>query len=202
VHFRAGSRANSARRSHGKRDTRTAGSPVHSRLNRATAESRQEGDRDGALCQQREDLPQLLAVCARHVVRHGVSLAGDFLHRSRASADAVVLVTVDVIAERGKWTRFDHRWQRILADEGVRSLHMKEFAHSTGQCASWKGEPVETRRQGLRHRATFAAWARTGRSLAPLVTRTVVTKVLRARSELHDVTAKDSHERELRLRLP
>jgi hypothetical protein len=59
---------------------------------------------------------------------------------TESAANGTVLVTVGVVAERDKWTRFDRRWLRILEDEGVRGLHMREFAHSTGQYKAWKGD--------------------------------------------------------------
>ena len=59
---------------------------------------------------------------------------------TESSADGTILVTAGVVAERDKWTRFDRRWLRILEAEGVGGLHMREFAHSTGQYKTWKGD--------------------------------------------------------------
>ena len=61
---------------------------------------------------------------------------------SESAANGTMLVTVGVVAERSKWTRFDRRWLRVLDAEGVRGLHMREFAHSTGQYKEWKGDEL------------------------------------------------------------
>lgn len=49
------------------------------------------------------------------------------------------------IRTRAKWRRFEKEWQAILDREGVTALHMKEFAHSTGEFKAWKGD--ENRRR-------------------------------------------------------
>lgn len=45
------------------------------------------------------------------------------------------------------WGVFEREWQGVLATFGAPYLHMKEFAHSLGAFASWKGD--EERRRGL-----------------------------------------------------
>ena len=42
---------------------------------------------------------------------------------------------------------FEKEWKKVLADFGVSSLHMKNFAHSTGEFHSWKGD--ESRRRAF-----------------------------------------------------
>lgn len=50
-----------------------------------------------------------------------------------------MLVTAGIIATSEKWAKFDHAWMAAMAEFGVTELHMKEFAHSTGQYQHFKG---------------------------------------------------------------
>src|ERR1700729_2721075 len=50
-------------------------------------------------------------------------------------------------ANAGQWIRFEKEWKKVLADYGMGSLHMKHFAHSTGEYTSWKGD--ESRRRAF-----------------------------------------------------
>ena len=51
-----------------------------------------------------------------------------------------VLSVGGVVANAGQLARFEKEWKKVLADYGVSSLHMKHFAHSTGEYAAWKGD--------------------------------------------------------------
>ncbi len=59
--------------------------------------------------------------------------------------DTDVLSVGGFVANAGQWTRFEKEWKKVLLDYGVSSLHMKQFAHSTGQYASWKGDEPRRR---------------------------------------------------------
>ena len=59
-----------------------------------------------------------------------------------ASYDSPPTVTVvsGWIASTAAWERFDTDWRILLARYEVPYFHMREFAHSVGPFASWKGE--------------------------------------------------------------
>jgi hypothetical protein len=50
------------------------------------------------------------------------------------------------VSRASKWDRFNREWSQILADEGVSSLHMTDFASSQGEYKSWKGNTDRRRR--------------------------------------------------------
>jgi hypothetical protein len=51
-----------------------------------------------------------------------------------------VLVVAGFLSPTLVWLRFEKEWKRSLAWYGISALHMKDFAHSTGEFAPWKGE--------------------------------------------------------------
>lgn len=51
------------------------------------------------------------------------------------------------VATAEQWIEFERNWKTALDAYGVSQLHMKEFAHSVGDFASWKGD--EPRRQSF-----------------------------------------------------
>lgn len=59
--------------------------------------------------------------------------------------DTNVLSVAGFVANSGQWIRFEKEWKKVLAVFGVSSLHMKNFAHSTGEFASWKGDETKRR---------------------------------------------------------
>ena len=61
------------------------------------------------------------------------------------SANTDVLTMAGFVATAEQWIRLEKRWGEILKRYGVSSLHMKEFAHSTGEFSSWKGDEVRRR---------------------------------------------------------
>lgn len=46
------------------------------------------------------------------------------------------------MGEREQWVHFEREWSEALLYFGVSSLHMRDFAHSRGEFASWKGQEV------------------------------------------------------------
>jgi hypothetical protein len=60
-----------------------------------------------------------------------------------------VLTVAGFVADADQWIAFERNWTEILdrSDFRVCSLHMKDFCHSTGEFASWKGD--ERRRQNF-----------------------------------------------------
>ncbi len=51
------------------------------------------------------------------------------------------------VTTESKWRKFERDWAFALAAEGITILHMKEFAHSTGQFAvGWKNDEPRRRR--------------------------------------------------------
>jgi hypothetical protein len=57
-----------------------------------------------------------------------------------------VLAVAGFIAHASLWALFEKQWKKVLRKFGVSSLHMKDFAHSTGEYKAWKG----TKRSGKR----------------------------------------------------
>lgn len=50
------------------------------------------------------------------------------------------------VAPGAHWEVFEEEWMNTLANAGLRdAFHMRDFAHSTGQFASWKGKETERR---------------------------------------------------------
>jgi hypothetical protein len=58
-----------------------------------------------------------------------------------------VLSVAGFIADAAQWKEFERNWQEILnrSDFQVSSLHMRDFCHSTGEFASWKGDEQRRR---------------------------------------------------------
>jgi hypothetical protein len=50
------------------------------------------------------------------------------------------------VSRVGKWDRFDSEWSAILAREGVKSMHMTDFASSKKQFKSWRGQSERRRK--------------------------------------------------------
>jgi hypothetical protein len=59
--------------------------------------------------------------------------------------DADVLSVAGFLAHVSQWVLFEKRWKKILVKFGVSSLHMKDFAHSTGEFKSWKNNEAKRR---------------------------------------------------------
>jgi hypothetical protein len=56
-----------------------------------------------------------------------------------------VLSMAGFIAPVGQWAVFERDWKNALDQFGVTRLHMREFAHSVGQYAGWKGDEARRR---------------------------------------------------------
>lgn len=56
---------------------------------------------------------------------------------SETDADGTVLITAGIVSTVEKWRRFDREWMRLLADEGIHALHMREFVPSRGVFKDW-----------------------------------------------------------------
>lgn len=54
-----------------------------------------------------------------------------------------VMTVAGFVSTEAKWVKFEILWNSILQRYGVPYLHMKEFAHSTGEFNSWKGQDVK-----------------------------------------------------------
>lgn len=52
--------------------------------------------------------------------------------------DAIAVLGLVVRVTR--WQRFEREWQGVLDDYRVPYFHMREYAHSRGPFASWKGD--------------------------------------------------------------
>jgi hypothetical protein len=59
--------------------------------------------------------------------------------------DGDVLSVAGFLAHTSQWELFKQRWRKILTKFGVSSLHMKDFAHSTGEFKSWKYNEAKRR---------------------------------------------------------
>jgi hypothetical protein len=56
-----------------------------------------------------------------------------------------VLSVAGFIATVEHWIRIERKWKKVLGDYGVASLHMKDFAHSTGEFVGWKENKTKRR---------------------------------------------------------
>jgi hypothetical protein len=54
-----------------------------------------------------------------------------------------VLTVAGFVSSVPKWNRFEKQWAEILAAYGITFFHMTEFASSTGEFKSWKGETAK-----------------------------------------------------------
>jgi hypothetical protein len=51
-----------------------------------------------------------------------------------------VLSMAGWVAPENRWRQLERAWIQVCKREGVNGLHMREFAHSTGEYAHWKGD--------------------------------------------------------------
>jgi hypothetical protein len=63
-----------------------------------------------------------------------------FFDGSGSPDDTAAVVVAGFIAPAEQWIEFERNWKDMLRDFGVSSLHMREYAHSVGDFASWKGD--------------------------------------------------------------
>jgi hypothetical protein len=56
-----------------------------------------------------------------------------------------VLAVAGFVASVDQWLEFERNWKDTLNKFGVTSLHMKNFAHSSGEFSDWKGNEAKRR---------------------------------------------------------
>ena len=56
-----------------------------------------------------------------------------------------VLAVAGFVAAVDQWLEFERNWKETLSKFGVSSLHMKNFAHSSGEFSEWKGNEAKRR---------------------------------------------------------
>lgn len=55
-------------------------------------------------------------------------------------------VVAGFLAEQNQLCHLEREWQSLLREYGLRFLHMKDFAHSNGEFASWRGRADHRKR--------------------------------------------------------
>ncbi len=73
-----------------------------------------------------------------------------YLDESGKVDDSDFVAVAGAIASVESWLEFEARWNGVLAEFDAPPLHMKTFAHSTGEFAGWKGD--ETKRRDFQER--------------------------------------------------
>ena len=63
-----------------------------------------------------------------------------YFDESGSPDDAPAVVVAGFVALDESWVKFDPEWRAVLREYRVSSLHMKEYAHSRREFASWKGD--------------------------------------------------------------
>ncbi len=61
--------------------------------------------------------------------------------------ESPVVVVAGFLAPTVSWIEFEKEWKACLNKDSVSGLHMKSFAHSTGEYSTWKND--EPRRQSF-----------------------------------------------------
>jgi len=77
------------------------------------------------------------------------------------------LVVAGYLAAADQWAEFNREWTECLASEGVSAFHMRDFAHSLREFASWKLD--ETRRKRFLERLIRIVKMRVRKSIANAV---------------------------------
>jgi len=107
-----------------------------------------------------------------------------YFDESGTKADTVAVVVAGFIAPTDQWIEFERDWKTILSSFGVSSLHMRNFAHSTGEYEAWKGD--EKRRRDFLSRLIATIKIRVHHSFAIAVLMDDYRKV-DSRYKLHEV---------------
>ena len=107
-----------------------------------------------------------------------------YFDESGTKADTAAVVVAGFVAPREQWVAFEKDWQRILSMFKMTRLHMKEFAHSTGEYATWKGN--ESRRREFLRRLIGTLKVRAHHSFACAVLMEDYRRV-DSRYKLHEV---------------
>lgn len=75
-----------------------------------------------------------------------MALITAYFDASGTPKDTDVVSVAGLVSTPAKWLAFSKKWQECLDAFGVPALHMKDFAHSTGEFSSWKhDEPMRKR---------------------------------------------------------
>lgn len=85
----------------------------------------------------------------RHKERCWMVVFKCYYDASGADGGSGHLVVVGLVATERKWIKFEQRWEAVLSRYGVTHFHMKDYAHSRGEYATWKDKKEK--------RATFVA---------------------------------------------
>jgi Protein of unknown function (DUF3800) len=90
-----------------------------------------------------------------------------YFDESGSPDDTAALVVAGFVAPSEQWIEFERNWNEVLSRFGVSSLHMKHFAHSVKEYASWKGD--ENKRRSLLSRLINVIRTRVNHSFADAV---------------------------------
>ena len=71
---------------------------------------------------------------------HLMILLTAFFDASSSEIGNRIITVAGFVSTKAKWLRFEREWNEVLKRYGVPYLHMKEFAHSRGAFADWKGK--------------------------------------------------------------
>jgi hypothetical protein len=69
-----------------------------------------------------------------------------YLDASGSPDQGVALSVAGFVATTEQWIEFERNWKEVLEAYGVSQLHMREFAHSVDEFASWKNDERKRRR--------------------------------------------------------
>jgi hypothetical protein len=87
-----------------------------------------------------------------------------YFDESGSPSDTAALAVAGFIATAEEWIRFEREWTAILETFDVPALHMRNFAHSTKEFKTWKGN--EGKRRAFLSRLIRIIRKRTSRSFA------------------------------------
>lgn len=99
-----------------------------------------------------------LTVCQRHetcqLIRflfgfrpgpHYTAMLHAYFDESGHPTDSAVVSVAAVVSTEQGWHKFCEEWNRTLRRYHVTRLHMKDYAHSRGEFAKWKGDETKRR---------------------------------------------------------
>jgi len=69
-----------------------------------------------------------------------------YFDASGAPDDCAAVVVAGFVAKAEQWMEFQRNWEDALRAYGVSELHMRHYAHSLKEYASWKGDHYKRRR--------------------------------------------------------
>jgi len=75
-----------------------------------------------------------------------VSLFTCYFDESGAPEDSAFVVVSGYLSSVLEWEQFNRRWRDVLAKYDVPFFHLKDFAHSRGAFADWKGNEAKRKR--------------------------------------------------------